>query len=202
MADLKLKICGLRDNAQEVIDEIKPHFAGFIYYEKSPRYVENLDHKSISNIKKVGVFVNADKSFILERIKEDGLEFIQLHGDESPNYCQTIKQYAQVIKVFAGNNENLNQELIDSYFDHVDYYLFDTKTDKYGGTGIQFDWELLKSLSIKKPVILSGGIDLESIDRIKELDLEIYAIDVNSQFEDRPGLKNLEKLNALKQKLI
>jgi len=201
MTDLKLKVCGLKDNAREVIDQIKPDFAGFIYYNKSPRHIEGLDLASIENVQKVGVFVNADEDYIIKKITQDGLEFVQLHGNESPHFCKSIRNYAKVIKVFAGNDESLNQKILEAYNDNIDYYLFDTKTDKHGGTGIQFNWERLKKLRLNKPQILSGGIDSDSVDKIRSMDLDIYGIDVNSKFEDSPGLKNLAKLKALKQKL-
>jgi phosphoribosylanthranilate isomerase len=199
LKDIKLKICGLRDNIHEVAD-LQPDFMGFIFYDKSPRYVGN-DFKIDDNIKgnKIGVFVNQAIEEVLRIKKKYQLDLVQLHGNESVEYCVELKAYGvSIIKVFAGNQLPI-QHVLDMYNSFVDYFLFDTKTDKEGGTGISFDWNNLNSLKIQKPIFLSGGLSLENIKAIEDEDgLDIFAIDVNSRFELSPGLKDIESLKKLK----
>jgi len=201
MSKVKLKVCGLRDNAQEVINEINPHLAGFIYYKKSPRYVGDLEVSKIIATCKVGVFVNESLERVKELVIKDGLHIVQLHGDESADYCKALHSHAGVIKVFSGN-EKMDQGLLESYAEDIDYYLFDTRDENFGGTGRSFDWEKLKDIELSKPVILSGGIGLEEAQQaLKMENLKVYAIDVNSRFEIKPGLKNLEMLKSLKEQM-
>lgn len=199
MPDLKLKVCGLRDNALEVMEEIQPDFAGFIFYDQSPRFVRFMDSDRLpKGIKKVGVFVNASFEFIKDKIDSYGLDVVQLHGDEPKELCERVREFAEVIKVFSGN-EDIDKQQIKDYEPYVDYFLFDTRGHTYGGTGQTFDWQKLTAISTEKPVILSGGIGLEEVKKLKEYsDLTIYAIDVNSRFEEAPGIKNIEELKKLK----
>ncbi|MEP2772658.1 MAG: phosphoribosylanthranilate isomerase [Fulvivirga sp.] len=201
MSKVKLKVCGLRDNAKEVIDEINPHLAGFIYYKKSPRYVGDLDVSKINAICKVGVFVNESLERVKELVNKDGLHIVQLHGDESADYCKALHSHVGIIKVFSGN-EQIDQDLLENYAEDIDYYLFDTRDENFGGTGRSFDWKKLKDIELSKPVILSGGIGLEEAQQaLKMENLKVYAIDVNSKFEIEPGLKNLEMLKNLKEQM-
>lgn len=201
MSNLKLKVCGLRDNAQAVIDTVRPDMAGFIYYNKSPRYVGDLDVSSISAKSKVGVFVNEDIEQVKSIISKDKLDMVQLHGTEAVAYCKALKSQVAVIKVFSGNDQ-INPKELEDYAEAIDFYLFDTRDENFGGTGKAFDWGNLKALKLKKPVILSGGIGLAEAKKVIELaDLDIYAIDVNSRFEIKPGLKNLELLKDLKEQI-
>jgi phosphoribosylanthranilate isomerase len=199
LKDIKLKICGLRDNIHEVAD-LQPDFMGFIFYEKSPRFV-GYDFEIDDRIKgdKIGVFVNQAIEEVLSIYKKYQLDHVQLHGNESVDYCVELKGYGiSIIKVFGGNKLP-SQFVLDAYNSFVDYYLFDTKTDKEGGTGISFDWENLLTLKIQKPIFLSGGLSLENIKAVEDVDgLDIFAIDVNSRFELSPGLKDIESLKKLK----
>lgn len=197
---MKLKVCGLRDNISEVA-ELSPDFTGFIFYPKSPRYVgEGFVMPNIST-KKVGVFVNEQIDKVLALKKQYGLDYIQLHGDENVDYCvELMSNSTKIIKVFAGNNLPSQNEL-DRYHPFVSYYLFDTKLDKPGGNGVTFDWNSLSALQINKPYFLSGGIGTESIEKLNEIKNPPMAIDVNSRFEISPGLKDIEKLRILKNKL-
>ena len=203
--EIKLKVCGLRDNIEEVA-ALSPDLVGFIFYNKSPRFLGDLEDDVIrqlpSTIDKVGVFVNSPEEYVLEMVNRYDLQYAQLHGDESPEYCKDLQgQGVKIIKVFGGNTE-LSNELLSQYASCIDFYLFDTRTDKYGGTGHQFDWNRLKGLNLQKPIFLSGGIDLESIEQLDEIkDLDIYAIDVNSKFEISPGMKSIELLGKLKTKM-
>lgn len=199
---LRLKVCGLKHNTLEVIEQIEPDFAGFIYYEKSPRYVEQITIDiSHTKTRKVGVFVDQHFEFIANKVKVDQLDVVQLHGFETPTFCASIKKIAKVIKVFSGNNLP-DQETLDVYGPVIDYYLFDTRSKVMGGSGQTFDWHQLKDLKLNKPIIISGGIGLENIDELLKMqDLPIYGIDVNSHFETKPGHKNIEDLKRLKNKI-
>lgn len=155
------------------------------------------------SIKKTGVFVNSMTEDILNFANEYGLNAIQLHGSESPEQCRNLKgEGFEVIKVFGMGNDDFDFKQLDPYKLHVDYFLFDTKTKHHGGSGLAFDWEVMRQYDNEKPFFLSGGISLENIDQIRLLkDSNLYAIDVNSRFETAPGLKEIEKLRQLKTML-
>lgn len=199
LANIKLKVCGLRDNVAEVA-ALNPDFMGFICYDKSPRFLgKDYVNNTKSEIKKVGVFVNQSIDELLDYVRRYQFDMVQLHGNESVDYCVELKAYdIKIIKVFAGN-QLPSQMVIDDFVPFVDYFLFDTKLDTHGGTGVAFEWNNLKTLTLKKPVFLSGGLSLENIARIENIEgVEIYALDVNSKFEITPGNKDIEKLKALK----
>jgi phosphoribosylanthranilate isomerase len=205
---MKLKVCGLNnpENIKEIC-RLKPDFIGFIFYEKSKRYVANnisleLIKNIPSNIKKVGVFVNEDIEVIQMRYRQYNLDYVQLQGNEDQRYC--IKLYLKqipVIKVFNVDTD-FNFHILDSYSSFCSYFLFDTKGDLPGGNGKKFDWDLLRQYDLKIPIFLSGGISPEDIDSIKGVNHEmIYGIDINSKFEMKPGLKNIEKIKKFKNEL-
>lgn len=199
LATIKLKVCGLRDNVDEVV-ALAPDFMGFICYGKSPRFIGNGFLGPKTAIKKIGVFVNQPIDEVFELVKKHQFDVVQLHGNENVDYCVELKAVGIVIiKVFAGNQLPTQQQL-DAFVPFVDYFLFDTKLETHGGTGVTFDWGKLKELSIKRPLFLSGGLSLENIKTIEDIDgLDIYAIDVNSRFETAPTNKDIEKLIALKK---
>ncbi|GHC60396.1 phosphoribosylanthranilate isomerase [Ulvibacter litoralis] len=204
MSSLKLKICGIKHNVAEVAN-LQPDYLGFIFYEGSPRnFTAQLPELS-SKLKKVGVFVNASEAFISEKIKTYQLDVIQLHGEETPEFCKTIKaeNNVQVWKVFSVKDA-FDFSILTAYEPYADKFLFDTKGKEKGGNGYTFDWTILKDYPSKIPFILSGGIGLEQLDALKEIqktELPIYAIDVNSKFESQPGLKNIHDLKKFKNEL-
>lgn len=192
-----IKICGLRDNFSDVV-ALKPDFAGLIFYQKSPRFVELSQEpvlkQKLTDVKKVGVFVNADKDYILGRVSEYNLDLVQLHGNENPDFCAEIRRDVPVIKAFGISSES-DLQTADEYSQCTDYLLFDTKTKGYGGSGVKFDWQILQKADIKQKFLLSGGISLEDLEDIKTLRINnLVGVDLNSRFEDAPGLKNIEKL--------
>ena len=196
---MKIKICGLRDNFEEVLG-LKPDFVGLIFYPKSPRYVaesqnETLKRKLTLATKKVGVFVNADYETIIRTAGEFHLDAVQLHGGESPQLCEMLRQDFVVIKAFSiATAEDLQR--VEAYGGVVDYFLFDTKTAGYGGSGKKFDWQILQSARINAPFLLSGGISLDDVDTIKTLKIKNFVgVDLNSKFETAPALKDIEKLS-------
>lgn len=199
---MKLKICGMKysENIQKVAT-LLPDYLGFIFYEKSPRFFNGKLPELSKSIQKVGVFVNAPISDILQKIKEYNLQVVQLHGNESPEICEILKIInIPVIKVFSVD-DSFDFEAIQPYESVCDYFLFDTKGQNPGGNGTTFNWQILKNYPSKKPFFLSGGIGLEEIEAIKKLNLPIYAIDVNSKFETKPGVKNTQLLKELQHEL-
>lgn len=203
---MKFKVCGLTQPGQvRLLGEMGVDYAGFIFYPKSTRYVFNhmsCDQlKGITGIEKIGVFVNASQEEILKTVDECGLNIIQLHGDETPNYCEGISNYVKVIKAFRiGVEDNLEYK-IKRYHECTDMYLFDTAGTGYGGTGNKFNWEILKDLKINKPFFLSGGIkpgDIEAIKLFNDFPVakDLLAVDINSGFEVSPGIKDIDKVRV------
>lgn len=193
-------------------------FIGFVFYPKSPRYVvekklqawlkENTEQ--FAGIKRVGVFVNAEIEFILNRVHDFQLDFVQLHGDESPEYCREIKSYwdissirkARLIKAFR-IDDRFDFEQVLEYETLCGYYIFDTKVEQeYGGTGKSFDWSLLEQYRGLTPYLLSGGIGPDSADKVRKLPYkQLAGVDINSKFEDSPGKKDIEKIRKFVEAL-
>lgn len=202
---VKIKVCGMRDsqNIMEVAN-LKPDFMGFIFYSKSPRFVgEDFVMPSIdSSIERVGVFVNHDFDFITRQSKNYSLSHAQLHGDESPQLCNQLKLIGlKVIKVFSVGVD-FNFEVAKPYEPFVDYFLFDTKGDNYGGTGRTFDWSLLENYSLTTPFFLSGGLNPENTSQIHSISSTgFFAVDLNSGVEESPGVKSISRLKSVFQEL-
>ncbi|WP_396193694.1 phosphoribosylanthranilate isomerase [Flavobacterium sp.] len=203
--ETKIKICGMKhpENILEIA-ALQPDYLGFIFYAKSPRYVENEIPTLDQSIQKVGVFVNATLEEIMEKVTTHVLNLVQLHGEESPEFCSSLQQKKlKVIKSF--NIDNLfNFNILNKYFNSCDHFLFDTKGTNYGGNGTTFDWRILEKYSLDKPYLLSGGIGPDNITDLKDFFQKDYAkqciaIDSNSQFEIEPGLKNPETIKTFMQ---
>ncbi|WP_350355219.1 phosphoribosylanthranilate isomerase [Leeuwenhoekiella parthenopeia] len=269
---VRIKVCGMKHNTAAVA-ALQPDYLGFIFHEKSPR---NYDLKEIPKlpprVKKVGVFVNASLDFVLEKVNQFGFDVIQLHGNESPEYCKELRGLCQIERVTLSLSkwsrdpekehktdsakkpipgpsgelrtgsvevpvpsaievparspvevpvpsavevpalssvevwkvfsikDHFDFSVLEAYEPYVDAFLFDTKGKEKGGNGYTFDWEVLKDYPSKKPFVLSGGIGLDELDSVKNMlktDLPLFAIDVNSKFEDQPGLKNRSDLEEL-----
>jgi phosphoribosylanthranilate isomerase len=197
--NLKIKVCGMKFTAnREAVEKLPVDFLGFIFYPKSKRFVgENTEPGLFNSVKtKVAVFVDENAFEILGLAKNFGFDYVQLHGKENPKTCQLLKnQDLKVIKAF-NLNEDFDFTVLKSFEKSVDYFLFDTKTDLPGGSGKKFNWEILGKYQGKVPFFLSGGIGPEDAEAIKILEhLQLYGIDLNSGFEDVPGMKNIESLN-------
>tara|TARA_B100000900_G_C20565820_1_gene711034 strand:- start:601 stop:1221 length:621 start_codon:yes stop_codon:yes gene_type:complete len=195
---MKFKVCGLfnEENIYQVA-RLNPDYIGHIFWEKSVRYVRNNTPKLKKEIKKTGVFFNSSFESVVHKIKTHDLQCVQLHGDESIQFCKKILDNGtQVIKSFRVD-DNFDFSILKSYDDYCDLFLFDSKSQLPGGTGNSFNWKILEKYKLKKEFFISGGIGIHSIDSLFELfkmDLPIYGIDVNSKFEDDMYLKKIDEL--------
>lgn len=198
-----VKVCGIIDIDQfKWLEQHDIDMIGLNFYQKSKRYIndESLIEKSAQS-RKVGVFVNATYDEIKVRCNEFSLNMAQLHGNETAEFCSRIAMEIPVIKAF-GIDPDFNFNKLESYLDSTTFFLFDTKSTGYGGSGRKFDWNKLSEYKFDKPFILSGGITIDDIPEILKLDLGALAgIDVNSGFEQSPGIKDLGKIEMM-MKLI
>jgi len=197
---LKIKICGMKysENIQAVV-AMKPDFIGFIFYPKSPRFAEPLDAEVLNAlppaIKKIGVFVNESLENILTIAYKYKLDGVQLHGSELVGMCRELKRLGYtVIKAFPVA-EAYNFKVTKAYEGVCDYFLFDTKTEGYGGSGVKFNWKMVNEYTGETPFLLSGGIAADDAEAIQKIDHpKFVGIDLNSKFELKPGLKNVSLL--------
>ena len=172
---MNTKVCGITQLKQlQQLDGLDIDFAGLIFYKDSPRYVgDKIAATDLKNsdfdLKKVGVFVNADYDEIMQVVEDYGLDVVQLHGDESPDLCEELSEEVEVIKVFKVKDSKVSiDEMVADYDEVCDYYLFDTASSEVeGGTGKQFDWKVLSKAKIEKPFFLSGGIGVDDIAKVK-----------------------------------
>lgn len=205
---MKIKICGMKypENILEV-GSLLPDYMGFIFWEKSARYFDGAIPNLPQSIKKTGVFVNASQEEIKTKVTQFDLQAVQLHGQESVDFCQGLKdslsESIEIIKVFSVDSA-FDFDQLEPFETVCDYFLFDTKGKLPGGNGTTFDWKVLEKYPSQKPFFLSGGIGLDEVDLFKQIlktDLPIYAVDVNSKFEIEAGLKNKEELDRFKLKI-
>ena len=193
---MKLKVCGMKypENIK-LIAELGPDFMGFIFYKNSKRYIDKFDIPTLNkNIKKVGVFVDPKIEYINKMVNKYELDFVQLHGNETPEFISKIKNI-KIIKAFA-IDANFNFNILKNYLS-CDYFLFDTAGKLPGGNGISFDWNILSDYKINKPFFLSGGIGINSLKSLKRflnsvISKNCVAIDINSQFEIDFGIKDFQ----------
>jgi phosphoribosylanthranilate isomerase len=205
---LKIKVCGMRDeqNISNLL-LLNPDLIGFIFYAKSPRFVSDklLNNKTFDAIpssKKVAVVVNETIENVLEIAKKHHIQNIQLHGKETPNECQQLKEKGfTIIKAF-GIHESFDFQELKLYEEKVDYFLFDTKGKQEGGNGVTFNWNLLHQYTLSTPFLLSGGIGIEEMNNLRYFSHNQYiGLDLNSKFEIEPALKDMEKLKVFIQEV-
>ena len=196
---LALKICGMRDprNIAEVA-ALAPDYMGFIFYDRSPRYVGMLSPGILrslpDSVQKVGVFVNPSVEHAESTIERYGLDLVQLHGDETVEVCRAIRKKCPVTKAFR-LRQNADLSVVGTYADACDYFLFDTPTENFGGSGSRFDWTLLERFESPLPFFLSGGIGPDDVAQVRAFcHPALKVVDVNSRFEIEPGLKNVTSL--------
>ncbi|MEO6348404.1 MAG: phosphoribosylanthranilate isomerase [Aquaticitalea sp.] len=218
-----------KDNIAEVAT-LHPDYLGFIFYEKSSRFFDGVIPDLPKSIKKVGVFVDSSIEEILEKVSLHNLDHIQLHGEESAEFCFRLKRHYEenndeeisssinrlpryarnngrikIIKVFSIKDDFDFSEL-QPYESVCDYYLFDTKGKFPGGNGYTFNWEVLKNYPSTKPYFLSGGIGLDEVADLKGFlqtpeSQYCHFIDVNSKFEIEAGLKDMERIKRFEKEL-
>ena len=211
-SQLQIKVCGLTQQSQiQELISMNVDFLGFIFYEKSPRYVlHHLSLKEIAEIPhfgKVGVFVNESIKAIVEITTESQLDIIQLHGNENEKFILQLKQILgnniKIIKVIRIGNQSFDelQKTINQQPSTVNYLLFDTDSKALKKKKKTFDWQILNEIEIPKPYFLSGGISLENIHQLSTINHQPIALDINSKFEIEPGSKDLEKIKIFKSLL-
>ena len=194
-----IKVCGMRDPVNlEQLCALEPDYVGFIFYAPSKRYVGEDPDPALFRIpgpaiKKVGVFVDEDLGMVRKIVRQFGLDAVQLHGNESVDYCgQLSKAGPEVIKVLdphAGDAE------IKQYSGPADYILFDSAGKGSGGTGLKFNWELLRGLPVHAPFFISGGIGPDDAGVLRKLGIGgLAGVDLNSRFELAPGIKDIKLL--------
>lgn len=207
---MNIKVCGITEMKQlQQLDGLNIDFAGLIFYKDSPRYIaDKLSKKEVKgadfDLKKVGVFVNPEMIDVLDAIDDYGLDVVQLHGDESAEMCEDLSSEVEVIKAFRVTDGTDIDEMVADYDAVCDYYLFDTGglKETLGGTGKQFDWNILTKAKIEKPFFLSGGIGPDDAAKVKAFKhLDFFGVDINSRFETAPGVKDMAKILQFKMGL-
>ncbi|MGI9535733.1 MAG: phosphoribosylanthranilate isomerase [Desulfocapsaceae bacterium] len=202
---VRIKMCGTtRKQDADAAVELGVDALGFIFADKSPRYVTPELAASLLDdlppfISRVGVFVDSGLEQIKETVRTAGLTQVQLHGKESADFCAELQKWNRslvVCKAFLVGKESLGPD-VSSYLDSIDCLLFDTYVKGMdGGTGQAFDWRTLKGLKVDLPIILAGGLNPDNVAEAI-LSTTPYAIDINSGVEESPGVKSHELLSRL-----
>jgi phosphoribosylanthranilate isomerase len=203
-----IKICGMKFHSNILaVAALHPDFMGFIFYSKSPRFAEPLDITTLKalpkSIKKIGVFVNENLENILTIATKYDLDGVQLHGTELVEMCKKLRKVGFIVIKAFPIAEAYNFKVTKAYEGACDYFLFDTKADAYGGSGLKFNWGMLNEYVGETPFLLSGGIaadDAEAILKIKHP--KFAGIDLNSKFEVKPGEKDIELLKQFSPCLL
>ena len=197
-----VKVCGMREPENiEKVAQLGVDMMGFISYPKSPRFVsQSVDRTAADkNVCRVGVFVNESVELISDKIQLFDLNAVQLHGNESRELCEQLHEQNGLLKVIKAISVSTAGDIqkYKEYVGAVDYFLFDTKCKTVGGSGQQFDWQVLENYDGDVPFILSGGIGPEDVERIRNFHHpKCIGIDLNSKFEMEPGLKDVEMLKT------
>ena len=202
MKRLIIKVCGMRE-AENIrqIERLAPDWMGFICWDGSPRFVSKTPDYLPVSCSRTGVFVNPSVQQVKEDMTRLGLDIIQLHGKETPQFCQAIKSLRRpdgsplrLVKAFGITADRPFPDTSE-YEEACDYFLFDTRCTTIGGSGMVFDWDMMRQYHGKRPFLLSGGIGEEHIEALKSFSHPMFAgVDLNSRFEDSPAIKNVERL--------
>lgn len=209
---MRIKVCGMTLPEQvNALADMGADLAGFIFYPKSPRFVgQKLSPEKMKKIGggigKVGVFVNTPYEELLQTVESYRLDIVQLHGDETPIFCEKVANYVTVIKAFRLSDGDPIEWMVRPFHDASDMYMFDTLGSGYGGTGKKFDWGILKDVMIDKLFLLSGGIEPGDEEKLKafaqeEVARKLFALDINSRFEFSPGVKDMERVRQFVQRM-
>ena len=197
-----VKVCGMREPENiETVAQLGVDMMGFIFYPKSPRFASQSVARTAAdkNVCRVGVFVNESVELISDKIQLFDLNAVQLHGNESRELCEQLHEQNGLLKVIKAISVSTAGDIqkYKEYVGAVDYFLFDTKCKTVGGSGQQFDWQVLENYDGDVPFILSGGIGPEDVERIRNFHHpKCIGIDLNSKFEMEPGLKDVEMLKT------
>ena len=198
-----VKVCGMRDGENiRLVENLSVDLIGFIFYPRSPRYVNSLPKYLPRSAGRVGVFVNEKLGVIEDAVIRYGLTHVQLHGSEIPSVCVALRQQGiQVIKAFSVSVPD-DLMAVGRYDGCCDFFLFDTSTSGYGGSGCSFDWGILQHYTGNVPFLIAGGIGENDVERVLNFKHQKFAgVDLNSCFEISPGIKDIEKLNRFITKL-
>jgi phosphoribosylanthranilate isomerase len=207
---MKIKVCGNGNrNSMLEIDALLPDFMGYIFYKNSARYVfkhqdeENFEKQLLDlETPKVAVFVNEELGEVEKIARKYFISHLQLHGNETVDYCQKLKSKGYFIIKAFGIDDFFDWSILNSFEDSVDIFLFDTKTNLHGGSGQKFDWKLLDNYTCDIPFFISGGIALDDIDNIINLKHpKLYGIDINSKFESFPCIKDKDAVREAIKKI-
>ena len=193
---MMIKVCGMRD-AENIrkVEALGIDLMGFIFWLKSSRYVSERPAYLPTRCKRVGVFVDEDIETVKRIADEYALDFIQLHGHESPEYCAQLNGLKMIKAISVSGRDDI--ATYKAYEGLVDYFLFDTKCPSVGGSGQQFDWTVLSAYDGNTPFLLSGGIGPDDAARVSAFHhSKCIGIDLNSRFEIAPGLKDINKLRT------
>ena len=194
-----IKVCGMRDadNIRAVEEQAKPDMMGFICWERSPRFVSEVPDY-LPKCKRIGIFVNPSLDEIQKHVETFDFSYIQLHGSESPEFCQEVRKKTgcKVIKAISVDRKE-DLTLASKYGGFCDLLLFDTKCKTVGGSGQQFCWDILSDYRGSLPFLLSGGIGPDDAERLKQFHHhKCIGFDINSRFEIEPGIKDTEKIRT------
>ena len=209
---MKIKVCGnTLPHQVNALDDMGVTFAGFIFYPKSPRYMAmKIAAEKMRQLKgkiiKVGVFVNPTYEELMKTVDDYRLDMVQLHGDETPKFCDKIADYISVIKAFRLSDNDSLPHMTQSYTEVCDFFMFDTLGAGYGGTGKKFDWSVLHKSPPLKPYFLSGGIEPGDEEKLSELITtaageKLFAVDINTKFEIGPGVKDVNSIRKFAENL-
>ena len=206
MSNIKIKICGIKNTTiLDCCNNLKVDYFGLIFFKRSPRNInidnaKNLIHyQNKKNTIPIGVFVNYELNELNELIKITNLKYVQLHGNESNNYISELKKKNNVSIIKAIDIDGKNDLQKIELYSETDFFLFDYKSKNNelpGGNAKSFDWSILKNINISKPWFISGGINKNNIKNMLEI-LNPYGIDISSGVEDRPGIKNVNKIKEI-----
>jgi len=204
---IDIKVCGMRYacNIREIAS-LPVHWMGFIFYDKSPRNALSVKPDFLNvipeSIRRTGVFVNSDFNTIMQTVSKFGLTTIQLHGNESSALCNCLRSEGmEVIKAISISKPD-DLESVSEYEGYCNYFLFDTRTSLAGGSGKQFNWDILSIYKGRTPFLLSGGIGESDVERITLFSNPMFAgLDINSRFELAPGLKSVSQIDHFIKRL-
>ena len=192
------------ENIREV-EALGIDMMGFIFWPKSSRYVSERPDYLPKHVKRVGVFVNEDPEQVKRLAADYRLDYIQLHGQESPEQISHLSPLTSHLSIIKAFNIATAEDLLQTqpYEGVADLFLFDTKGKSVGGNGEKFDWDVLDAYHGSTPFLLSGGIGPDDAERVNAFHHpKCIGIDLNSRFELSPGLKDVNKLKEFLKSVV